>query len=439
MQIPARTQAVIELLSLLEETGLPADRAFKKYTSARRYIGSKDRQAISQLFYTILRHKGALVWQCESCALSPSPRHLVLAALCLLPDYQGQLTVAWHDASHGPAALTGEEEKAVVLWNNSSLFPSAMPAHARYNLPFWLYEALCSAYGHEVEVLLEALAAEAPVDLRCNLLKSSPQRLIASFAKAGIEAMPIPHSPWGVRLSSRISLASTEAYEQGWCEPQDSASQWAAEAVGALPGQAVLDYCAGAGGKTLALAAMMQNKGSITACDVSAPRLKELEQRCERAGVTIVKTRLLDGSSLPTAHYDHVVVDAPCSGTGTWRRNPDARWRYKPEDIDAFTATQRQIIDTVAPLVKAGGRLSYITCSLLPQENEQQALWISHTYPQFSSVSAQFSALSRDLLPSFNGHLGLQFLPHTLKSDGIYIVVFDHKTPRPDHYRENSE
>ncbi len=229
----------------------------------------------------------------------------------------------------------------------------------------------------------------APLDLRVNIIKATRDDMLAALQKFGLQAELCTLSPWGIRIYDRPSLADIKMLKDGLIDIQDEGSQLIAKIVDAQPGERVVDFCAGAGGKTLAIAAMMQNKGRVIACDIMEKRLMKSSERFRRAGLHNIELRVLTGTRDPwvkkhKASFDRVLVDAPCSGTGTWRRNPDARWRNLGPPLADLLKTQAEILDSAARLVKPGGRLIYATCSLLPAENEEQVEAFLAAHPEFS-------------------------------------------------------
>lgn len=340
----ARLQAAIELMDEIvaaaREGGAAADTLIARYFKTRRYAGSKDRRAVRALVYGAARRTGE------------APVSGRAALLGLARDEPALLDL-FDGSPHGPPSIAAGE-------------PVAAPGV----MPLWLeerFDPLVSA--REWPALLE----RAPLDLRINRLKADH----ASVAIPG--AAPSPHAPLGLRLSGEINIEQAPAWQAGLVEVQDEGSQMVAVACEAAPGMNVVDLCAGAGGKTLALAADMANEGHIIACDTDRARLSRMAPRLARAGVAIVAPRLLDPNREAgaladlTGKADLVLVDAPCSGTGTWRRNPEARWRLTPERLARLTALQSRLLDLAATLVAPGGALVYAVCSLLAEEGRGQA------------------------------------------------------------------
>ena len=359
----ARVEAAIELLdgivAAAREGGAAADTLIARYFKTRRYAGSKDRRAVRELVYRAIRRAGER---------PPNGR----AAMLGLAEDDPNVTALFDGSTHGPApAREGETVAAAGL------------------APAWLLERFDPAVTADE---LPALLERAPLDLRVNRLKGSRDEAQESLP----EAATTPHSPIGLRLPEGFGVEGKEAWASGLVEVQDEGSQLACLACEAAPGTTVVDLCAGAGGKTLALAAELANSGRILACDTDRSRLSRLPARAERAGAAIVETRLLDPGREAEAladladAADLVLVDAPCSGTGTWRRNPETRWRSSPERLARLTALQGRLLDLGAELVRPGGHLVYAVCSLLAEEGRGQA----EAFGRRSSLVAQPVAMT---------------------------------------------
>jgi 16S rRNA (cytosine967-C5)-methyltransferase len=359
----------------------PADAVAADFFRERRFIGGGDRRAVSETAWGVVRQRLRLDWHLARLGMAPTPRLLVLAQMLLgAADDHGrgrQAVEAAFDGSHyGPPALDAAERRAAAALAGRALVDPAMPEGPRLNLPDWLLPTLRARFGNALAAEAAALEGEAPVDLRANLLKTDRARAAALLAGEGIDSTPTPFSPWGLRLPARRPVTGAAAYRDGLVEVQDEGSQIIALLADARPGMRVADYCAGAAGKTLAMAATMGNRGKITACDTSAARLEGAARRLRRAGVDNAERHLLQPgdrwAKRRAGSFDRVLVDAPCTGTGTWRRNPDARLRTQPADLVELVAVQHDILVKAAELVRPGGRLIYATCSLLPEENEAQ-------------------------------------------------------------------
>jgi 16S rRNA (cytosine967-C5)-methyltransferase len=419
----ARLQSAIDILNDIFLSGRPADRIMENWARSNRYAGSKDRAAISNLVYTVLRRRAEL----SAATGHEDARLLAFAALALV---EGEGVSALADGSrHAPAPLT-EEERAVL--DAASLpGPDAAP-WVRLNYPEWLHPEFEEAFGGALEREMAALMDRAPTDLRVNTLKANREAALAALEEAGLSAEPCPWSPWGLRLTSRGNLPGLSVYRDGVIEIQDEGSQLACLLAGAKPGEQVVDLCAGGGGKSLALAAMMGNRGQIYACDTDGRRLAPLEPRAQRAGIRNLQTRTLgpfrpgeadtDFAGLE-ARMDCVLVDAPCSGTGAWRRSPDARWRLDPGTLEGYRAAQAEVLARAAALVRPGGRIVYVTCSLLPSENERQVEAFLAAHRDFKLVpwKAQWP---EDLVPppAMAGDW-FRLSPASTGTDGFFVVI----------------
>ena len=376
----ARIAASIELLAaILASPSRPADAAANDYFRSRRFIGSGDRRAISDLVWRVMRSYRRLNWWLADHA---TPRLLVGASLLLSGDRYAAIADAFSGARFAPAALARAEQAALRRLEGRGLDHPSMPAAVRLEVSDWLLPRIDAA---ELRALLEP----APLDLRVNLLKASREEASLALAAEGLEVTPTPHSPWGLRIAGRRQVTTGQAFRNGLVEIQDEGSQVVAALVDARPGMRVVDLCAGAGGKTLALAMTMQNRGQLVACDVSAARLEGAVRRLRRAGVHNVERHLLTTGDKwlkrRTGTFDRVLVDAPCTGTGTWRRNPDARLWLTEADVAELLPKQAEILDQAAPLVRAGGQLVYATCSLLREENEDQVIGFLARHPEFTA------------------------------------------------------
>lgn len=427
MQPGARIQAVIELLEQLESSPIPADATLRQYFKTRRYVGSKDRNAITGLFYAVVRHRASLGWWCERGGVTPAPRGWVIAAMHFF-DY-GDTNACFTGEKHAPAALSDIESSFIdLLRPAATLHHPDMPRWVRLDYPEWLDSYLARAFPKNMEQELSALMEEAPTDLRVNTLRSTREKIIARLAAEGYSGKPAPHSPLGIRLEKRYPVTASSIFREGWFEVQDEGSQLVASLANAQPGNTVIDFCAGAGGKTLAIAAQMSNRGIIHAWDNSEPRLRQLSPRLLRAGVTIVQPTVIPDT--PDVAYfepfaesaDIVFVDAPCSGTGTWRRNPSTKWSFHKSALDDVCTAQRRILQCAQSMVKIDGRLIYVTCSVLEEENTAQMEWFLQAYPRFRVVPAQ------RLLQGHGITLEREFLkltPFRNGTDGFFAAVLE--------------
>ena len=389
----ARLEAAIQLLDDIANARAPADDIVANYFRRHRFAGAKDRAAISQHIYAVLRQRAALDWwiEREGRSLPPDARRRLLAALVLIEGWSPR---AIGEACDGdrfrPAPLTFVEKRFLEALPSEKIEHKDMPPDVRGNYPAWLHPHLEAVFGRGLAREMAALSGAAALDLRVNRLKiEDREKARAALAREGVEAARTPLSPVGLRVFDRVPLGALDTFRNGYVEVQDEGSQLAALLADARPGMRVLDFCAGAGGKTLALAASMENRGHLVASDISAKRLERATERLRRAGASIVQRVPLSSArdkwvKRHAQGFDRVFVDAPCTGTGTWRRNPDAKWRLRPEDLAELVALQAEILDSAQRLVKPGGRLVYVTCSLLAEENEQQVARFLAGHPAFS-------------------------------------------------------
>lgn len=436
----ARLQAAIELLEAVAETPRPADGTASAYFRDRRYIGSKDRRAISNRVWGMLRRWARTAWWLRRAWMGPAPSweymppRARLVADLVLHDGMGEdaIEALFNDEDHAPQALGGLERHMIKRLKGQSLEDPEMPTWVRHEVPEWVIARLTPLYGDHLGDVLTALNAEGPVDLRVNTLKTDLERAVAELAAEEVVAMPTRFSPLGLRLEGRPNLAVTKAFRDGLVEVQDEGSQLVALLADARPGQAVVDFCAGAGGKTLAMSAAMQGKGRLVACDVSEGRLDRSAVRLKRAGAHNVSRRVLSGErdkwvKRSVGSYDRVLIDAPCSGTGTWRRNPDAKWRLSEESIADLIELQANILRSAARLAKPGGRVIYATCSLLPEENEHQVeAFVSQTDDfRILPIPIVWAEVFGDTVPCPTEGATLRLDPARHGTDGFFVAVLE--------------
>lgn len=431
-----------DLLAQILTFSSPADGVVAQYCREQRSLGSRDRPFLADTVYRVLREKPLLEWLLQQHPLpalwpakansagkgksapQSSRRVWGLLLLALRHDSEAWLSVLPTEVLAWLAACRQLEAQP----------PPGQPAACQHGLPAWLATALQVEVGDGFLALATALQQPAPLDVRVNVLKAKRQLVQEQLAAAGVSSTPTPYSPWGLRLDSKLSLQSLSVYREGQIEIQDEGSQLLALLLEAKRQELVLDFCAGAGGKTLALGAMMRDTGRLYALDNSAHRLQGLTPRLQRSGLSNVHPMAIaheNDARLQRLQgkMDRVLVDAPCSGLGTLRRSPDLKWRQTAADIEAIAAVQTRILDSAARLLKPGGRLVYATCSLLRQENE--------------AVAEAFSAAQRDfvLLPALQvlQHAGisnpedlvrgdyLRLWPHRHGTDGFFAAVWQRK------------
>jgi 16S rRNA (cytosine967-C5)-methyltransferase len=381
MRLAGRAAAAIDILTEIFTKHRPVAEALKDWGKAHRFAGSTDRHAIGTIVYDCLRKRNSI-----SARMGDGrPRALVLGAL---RDVWGVLaseikTLAGE--THGPGVLSAAEVTALERAHRDDL-----PVHVAGDFPEWLAPSFTRVFGDHAPEEGAALAQRAPTDLRVNTLKAQRPQVLEALQKFGAGEGPL--SPLCVRIAAPDGLtrnANVEAetsHGMGWFEVQDAASQVAAMLSGAGPGEKVLDLCAGAGGKALALAAMMENSGTLIAHDSDRHRLRPIFERITRAGASMIQVMGADEGQKLEPGFDCVLIDAPCSGSGSWRRKPDAKWRFTEKHLQDRIRNQREVLEKAAKLTAAGGRLIYITCSVLPEENTDQVAWFLSTHKQFSLV-----------------------------------------------------
>ena len=432
----ARIAAVIDILdSLYADSAVTssAAQALRSSMQRRRYAGSGDRNAISDLFWQIQRGLSRLCWHLETCNAEITGRHLVLAALVLMERQHDALAGLFStEIAHAPSPLSEAEITMVAKLADRHFADPAMPPHIALEWPEWLMADTAAALGDDVAANLSALTVPAPTDIRVNPLKLSDQRQLRDrLAGRGIKGHPTSLSPFGVRLQKRTRLDELQDWKKGLFDIQDEGSQLASLLCDARPGMQIADMCAGAGGKSLLMAAMMQNKGRILALDTSAERLERGGERLRRAGVHNVERKVVAekwSSRSWRGKFDRVVVDAPCSGSGTWRRQVDARWQLTPERLAYYQETQAILLEKARAMIAPGGRIIYITCSLLASEGAEQIKNFLQTAPEFEP--ADIGDIWHDTVAAAGGGACpphqpgmLQLLPGRDGTDGFFIAI----------------
>ncbi len=422
----ARLSAAIEILSVIQLQRRPAADAIRDWGATHRFAGSKDRSAVASLAYDALRVRASAAWIMNA----DDARAVLLGSLRESRGLDvGTIEGLCTGEHHAPAPLLPAEREALL----SGTLDGA-PDPVRGNYPDWLGPSFAAVFGAEAPEEGRAMARRAPVDLRVNTLKAGRDKVAGLLAH--LHAGETPHSPYGLRITvgedgRAPALVAEPAYVKGLVEVQDEGSQIAACLSGAAPGQQVLDLCAGSGGKTLALAALMNNKGQIYATDVEGRRLMPIYDRLRRAGVRNVQVRAPKGRQMPIGDLDGrcdiVFVDAPCTGTGTWRRNPDAKWRLRPGALAERTATQDDILRQAARALKPGGRLVYATCSVLREENEDRLALLMGEHQTLLPLDAERMAQQANMgqLARWASPLGagLRLTPARCGTDGFVIAA----------------
>ncbi len=424
----ARLSSAIELLAAVEnDVRRPADAVANDFFRARRFIGGGDRRAVSERVWAVLRARRRLGWYLARAHAPTTPR-MLLAAIVVLEGWTIEgLGKAFSGGQYGADPLLPEETARLRTLEGHSLDHPEMPDAVRLEVPDWLLPALQARFGPDLEAEMAALSEPAPLDLRVNLLKTTREQAQVSLEAEGVIASPTPISPWGLRLPGRRPVTAGRTFQGGLVEIQDEGSQLVAAVVDARADMRVVDWCAGAGGKTLALAMLMENRGHIAACDVSAARLDSAVRRLRRAGVHNVERHVVEPGDKwlkrRAGSFDRVLVDAPCTGTGTWRRNPDARLRLSARDLNELLVKQAEILARAARLVRVGGRLVYATCSLLTEENEAQVQSFLAVHPSFAVAPlARIWSLPGE--PPCPGAF-LSLTPRRHGTDGFFAAVLE--------------
>jgi 16S rRNA (cytosine967-C5)-methyltransferase len=426
----ARLSAAIEVFAEIEARRRPAADALKDWGLSHRFAGSGDRAAIAGLVYDALRRKSSAAWLMGE----PTPRACLLGMLRRERSLDAQAIAALCDGSrHAPSPVTQEE--AAALARDS--FTDA-PAYVEGDYPEWLDSHLQRVFGDERVAEGAALASRAPLDLRVNTIAAERDQALAKLEH--LNAAPTRWSPIGLRVrlaadAKSPAIHAEPAFLKGQIEIQDEGSQLAALLADAKPGEQVVDLCAGAGGKTLALAAAMDNRGQIYATDLDKRRLAPIHARLERAGARNVQVRTptgRDGNDVVAdlaGRADLVMIDAPCTGTGAWRRNPDAKWRIRPGALAERLQEQQTVLERAATLAKPGGRIAYVTCSVLAEENDDQVRAFLTRHPDFSvekpadvaKVLGERAYLFADA--ALISDQGLLMTPRRTDTDGFFVSV----------------
>lgn len=424
----AQISAVIELLLTIQnQRHAPADATANRFFRQRRYIGGGDRRYVSAQIWEIMRHHRKLQWWLKRIGSQINPRMIVAAFLMLSGKTLKEVNDLFSGERYAPLSLTQNEGLFLQSLEGQELFYKDMPKAVFYEIPDWVYPLFEKQFGENIDAELSALLEPASLDLRVNILKEERNNAKEMLKQEGISSEKMPLSPWGLRVEGRQSVTSTNLFKEGIIEIQDEGSQLIALMTGVTSQMRVLDFCAGAGGKTLAMAMMMQNKGQVIASDVHNIRINAAEKRFRRAGVFNVQTHLFaEGAKWIKRRvktFDRVLVDAPCSGTGTWRRNPDARLKFKAIDLEELVAKQADILDSASKMVKEGGRLIYATCSLLQKENQDQIELFLKSHPEFQLVCPD---TPEGLLPNeFYKNPSFQLTPAQYKTDGFFCAVLE--------------
>jgi len=403
-------------LATLLELSRPADRALSDYFRAHRSLGRRDRGFVADTAFGVLRRKRSL----EAAAGSSDPGALLVAAL-----------VRVHGLSARSLADVLDADELALVARAKSLRVDTLPPAVQVDLPDWLWERLVAEQGEtDARSIAHAMLNPAPLDLRVNLARIDREAALARLTQDGVGGEATRYSPAGIRLTGNPAINASPLFKEGLIEVQDEGSQLLAYLLAPRRGEMVVDFCAGAGGKTLAAAMLMRGTGRVYAMDVSAKRLAALAPRAARAGVSNVHPVALSGENDVRARrlagkIDRVLVDAPCSGLGTLRRNPDLKWRHDPKTVTELAAKQLRILDSAARLVKAGGRLVYATCSIVREENDEVADRFAGAHPEFTPLSCgELLAAQRIALESGER---LRLWPHRNQTDGFFAAAFERR------------
>ncbi|MFC3050915.1 RsmB/NOP family class I SAM-dependent RNA methyltransferase [Kordiimonas pumila] len=434
----ARLAAFIELACEIERSiacrARPADLLVNQYFRSRRYAGSKDRKAITAYIYEYLRCRELLVWAQSQLVVQETERLLPL--LFLTRYYPDLMELLDGSSQYSPEVL--DEVEAELVHKSLDLDWSKAPMEATLNTPIWALHGLLKRFPSSISTEMLAMNMPAFFDIRVNTLKAS-MNIIYQFKESVQCIEKTNFSSVGVRVKTPLNLGAHDTYKKGQIEVQDEAAQIASALIAPQPGMKIIDLCAGAGGKSLTVSSIMNNSGKIIACDISEHRLAEAKKRAVRGGHSNITTCLLPEDRVQRddmlAQYkgasDRVFIDSPCTGTGTWRRSPDQRWRFNSDTLAEITEMQRSLLLEGANLVKAGGRLIYMTCSMLPQENEDIVKQFLEGQSCFGWKLLDYRTVWRetdlsDRIPATAALIPetLQLTPAQHETDGFYIAIF---------------
>ncbi len=409
MQLSAKYQAVLEIMQKVWQDQYPADNIVKEYLRNRKYIGSKDRKFITNTLWDIIRHRSRLEFDTGSEGGIVDPRLLLLA---YLQQHEVDLDIAADGSAYGLAPVSKEEKQRLT-----HLRDDVYPPHIEKECPQWLFDKIGN------EALVAALNGTAPADIRANFIGRDEAK--RKLQQEGLFFSLTPYSPYGLRSAERLNLQNCIAYQNGEIEVQDESSQLGAILCDVRPELKIIDYCCGGGGKSLLLGAILHNKGTIYAYDKNLKRTEGLAARAARLKISNIKLKeKLEKGEL----FDRFIIDAPCSGSGTWRRSPDAKYRLTPKQLKAVEKAQAEILAIAAEHLTADGRIVYMTCSVLPEENEQRIAAFLQEYPQFETVNMEKLWERKLELPyPFTETRWLKCSPLTTGTDGFFVCVLQKK------------
>ena len=403
MQISAKYQAVLEILEKILQDQYPADNIIKEYVRARKYIGSKDRKFIVNTVWDIIRHRSRLEFDCGCC----EARMLLLTYL-----YDKDFDIIADGSQYGLKPLDKTEKEKLAHLNQDTY-----PEYIETECPKWLYEKINNPS------LAAALNTTASADIRANFISREDAK--NKLQKEGLFFTATPYSPYGLRSSERVNLQNCIAYQNGEIEVQDEASQLGAILCDVRPDLKIIDYCCGGGGKSMMLGALLNNKGTIWAHDINTKRMEGLKDRAARLGIKNIQ--IIDKLHFADL-YDRFIIDAPCSGSGTWRRSPDAKYRLTPKQLKTIEKAQEEILDIAAAHLTEKGRIVYMTCSVLPEENEQRIELFLQKYPDFTTIDMQKLWERKLEIPYiFKETRWLKCSPLSTGTDGFFVCVLQRK------------
>lgn len=430
MKHAARLETAIDLLARITMGKIPMDNTIRDFMAARRFIGSKDRTAIVERVYRAMRGHARLGWWVAKGGLVDTSRARLLADYVLHEQpSKEQMAEIFCGGKYAPEPLSDGEQNFASNLLGKELSDDAMPAGIRCECPDWAEKKLQDLFGSDFEGQLSAMIEPAPLDLRVNTIKSNIDDVFESLKKDKIWVEKTAYSPVCLRAKGKPFMSDSKVFRNGLVEIQDEGSQLIGMVCGAAPGMRVLDFCAGGGGKTLILAAMMQNKGNIVAMDNDTRRLEKGKPRYKKAGVHNVELRSLEEEQnrkwlrRQKGTMDIVLVDAPCSSSGTWRRNPDLRWKWYGPTLEEIVQMQSDILDKVADKVKIGGRLVYATCSLFKEENEDQVTLFLSRHSEYKIMPLKDAWGNKTPVPCEGDFL--RMIPKNHETDGFFAAIFE--------------
>ncbi|MAS86648.1 MAG: hypothetical protein CMH30_01515 [Micavibrio sp.] len=429
----ARIAGLIDLLEQVFTWRLPVDVTAGDWFRNKKYIGSKDRSEIAERLYRIMRHKARYSWHLAQSKMAETPRNFAIID-CAFHDEKPEERLFSGGGKYAVDGLSPEETKLLHKHLGQDIETKDMPLDVQLEAPEWAAEMLKRRFGKNYEPEMRAMQTMAPLDIRVNTIGTTIEAAMGSLHKDGVRVQRTHYAPHGLRVEGKAYLAKTKAFSKGHVEIQDEGSQMIAALCGVKSGMRVLDYCAGGGGKTLALAAQMGNKGSIVATDMDERRLERGRKRYRKAHIHNVELKCLKDEKTQKwfkrqkETFDVVLVDAPCSSSGTWRRNPELRWHFYGPSLDEIKALQTDILNRVGKAVKKGGRLVYATCSLFEEENEAQIKAFLDVNPDFKVLPVQqaWADMGFDTQCPDTGDF-MKLSPAAHGTDGFFTAILEKK------------